>query len=83
MSAIRAQRKAKGQDSVEKDLDGDVEGVAIAFRQTVSSLVTLLPQESRHIIMRMLEPDPKLRAEWPEIWADRWVSSIVCQSDRN
>jgi serine/threonine protein kinase len=45
-------------------------------------LLRLLPRESRHIIGRMLEVDPKKRATMDEILADRWVStSQVCRQE--
>ncbi|KAH7039041.1 kinase domain-containing protein [Macrophomina phaseolina] len=43
-------------------------------------LLRLLPRESRHIIGRMLEIDPKKRATLEEIMEDKWVKSTpVCQ----
>lgn len=43
-------------------------------------LLRLLPRESRNIISRMLELDPKKRATLDEILADPWVdSSPVCR----
>ncbi|MCJ1405098.1 serine/threonine protein kinase [Xylographa trunciseda] len=44
----------------------------------VGSLLRQLPQESSHIIGRMLEPRPEDRARWPEILGDKWVSRIQC-----
>lgn len=42
-------------------------------------LLRLLPRESRHIIGRMLEVDPKKRATLEEIIEDKWVKhSQVC-----
>ncbi|KAB2578788.1 Hal protein kinase [Lasiodiplodia theobromae] len=43
-------------------------------------LLRLLPRESRHIIGRMLEIDPKKRATLEEIMDDKWVKATpVCQ----
>ncbi|KAK8160831.1 kinase domain-containing protein [Phyllosticta citrichinensis] len=43
-------------------------------------LLRLLPRESRHIIGRMLEIDPKRRATLEEILEDKWVKNTpVCQ----
>lgn len=43
-------------------------------------LLRLLPRESRHIIGRMLEIDPKKRATIAEMLEDPWVSATpVCQ----
>lgn len=43
-------------------------------------LLRLLPRESRHIIGRMLEIDPKKRATLEEILEDKWVKNTpVCQ----
>lgn len=45
-------------------------------------LLRLLPRESRHIIGRMLELDPKKRATMEEILEDRWVStSSICRQE--
>lgn len=45
-------------------------------------LLRLLPRESRHIIGRMLEIDPKKRATLPEILNDKWVlNSQVCSQE--
>ncbi|KAF2083256.1 Pkinase-domain-containing protein [Saccharata proteae CBS 121410] len=42
-------------------------------------LLRLLPRESRHIVGRMLEVDPKKRATMAEILEDKWVrTSPVC-----
>ena len=45
-------------------------------------LLRLLPRESRHIIGRMLEIDPKKRATLEEIMNDKWVqNSQVCSQE--
>ena len=45
-------------------------------------LLRLLPRESRHIIGRMLEVDPKNRATLQEIVLDPWVDSTpVCRQE--
>lgn len=45
-------------------------------------LLRLLPRESRHIIGRMLEVDPKKRATLDEIIEDKWVTgSLVCSQE--
>ncbi|EPE28377.1 Protein kinase-like (PK-like) [Glarea lozoyensis ATCC 20868] len=45
-------------------------------------LLRLLPRESRHIMSRMLEIDPKKRATMDEILNDPWVSgTIICYQD--
>lgn len=45
-------------------------------------LLRLLPRESRHIIGRMLEIDPKKRATLAEILNDKWVlNSQVCSQE--
>lgn len=47
-------------------------------------LLRLLPRETRHIIGRMLELDPKKRAEMDEILADPWVqNSLVCKQEED
>lgn len=43
-------------------------------------ILRLLPRESRHVIGRMLEIDPKKRAKMPEILEDVWVSNTsICR----
>lgn len=43
-------------------------------------ILRLLPRESRHVIGRMLEIDPKKRAKMSEILDDNWVSNtIICR----
>ncbi|CZS88644.1 related to protein kinase NPR1 [Rhynchosporium agropyri] len=43
-------------------------------------LLRLLPRESRHIMARMLEIDPKKRATMEEILADPWVAdTTICR----
>ncbi|KAF1955990.1 Pkinase-domain-containing protein [Byssothecium circinans] len=45
-------------------------------------LLRLLPRESRHIIGRMLEVDPKKRATLQEILDDKWVkNNSVCSQE--
>lgn len=43
-------------------------------------ILRLLPRESRHVIGRMLEIDPKKRAKMAEILEDTWVSNtVICR----
>lgn len=45
-------------------------------------LLRLLPRESRYIISRMLEIDPKKRATMAEILDDPWVSdTVICRQE--
>ena len=45
-------------------------------------LLRLLPRETRHIIGRMLEIDPRKRATMAEVLEDPWVAgSIICRQD--
>lgn len=45
-------------------------------------LLRLLPRETRHIIGRMLEIDPRKRATMTEILEDPWVNgTIICRQD--
>lgn len=53
------------------------------FRETVVSLLSLLPEASRRLVGKMLAPDPLMRAGWAEIWADEWVRGISCPMDKN
>lgn len=43
-------------------------------------ILRLLPRESRHVIGRMLEIDPKKRVKMGEILEDEWVSNaVICR----
>lgn len=43
-------------------------------------ILRLLPRESRHVIGRMLEIDPKKRAKMEEILEDGWVANtVICR----
>lgn len=43
-------------------------------------ILRLLPRESRHIISRMLDLDPKKRASMEEILQEPWVAdTVICQ----
>lgn len=43
-------------------------------------ILRLLPRESRHVIGRMLELDPKKRAKMSEILDDPWVANtVICR----
>jgi serine/threonine protein kinase len=45
-------------------------------------LLRLLPRESRHIIARMLEIDPRNRATLGDVLADDWVANtVICSQD--
>ena len=45
-------------------------------------LLRLLPRESRHIIGRMLEIDPKKRATLAEVLEDPWISETpICRQE--
>lgn len=47
-------------------------------------LLRLLPRETRHIVGRMLEIDPKKRATLDEIYEDKWVQgAMVCRQEEN
>ena len=47
-------------------------------------LLRLLPRETRHIIGRMLELDPKKRATLDDILADNWVqNALVCSQEED
>lgn len=61
-----------GNDSVQPTIKGPVR------------LLRLLPRETRNIIGRMLELDPKKRATMDEVLADQWVqNSLVCRQEEN
>jgi serine/threonine protein kinase len=45
-------------------------------------LLRLLPRETRHIIGRMLELDPRKRATMDDVLADPWVqNALVCRQE--
>jgi hypothetical protein len=45
-----------------------------AIKGSVSQLVELLPSHSRAMIGRMLEPEPRERANWTEILDSPWLN---------
>ncbi|KAI5807253.1 kinase-like domain-containing protein [Peziza echinospora] len=62
------------------------EGLPPAHRETELKgpfrLLRLLPRESRSIIGRMLELDPKKRATIDDVWRDPWIaSSQMCRQE--
>lgn len=63
------------------------EGAAAVTQQQIKGpmrLLRLLPRETRHIVGRMLELDPKKRATLDEILADPWVqNAYVCRQDES
>lgn len=47
-------------------------------------ILRLLPRESRHVIGRMLQIDPKKRAKMDEILQDVWVANtVICRQIEN
>ncbi|KAJ9644666.1 Nitrogen permease reactivator protein [Coniosporium tulheliwenetii] len=64
---------------------GTANGQQPQQQQTIKGpwrLLRLLPRETRHIIGRMLEIDPKRRATLEEILEDRWIAtSPVCRQE--
>lgn len=47
-------------------------------------ILRLLPRESRHIVHRMLDLDPKTRAKMDEILSESWVAdTVICQQLEN
>ena len=47
-------------------------------------ILRLLPRESRHVIGRMLQIDPKKRAKMDEILQDTWVANtVICRQVEN
>ncbi len=47
-------------------------------------ILRLLPRESRHVIGRMLEIDPKKRGKMEEILEDKWVANtVICRDKSN
>ncbi|KAL3427411.1 Serine/threonine-protein kinase oca2 [Phlyctema vagabunda] len=75
-----AQNTPKNGSSVEdseKKADAKPEVIKGPWR-----LLRLLPRESRHIIGRMLELDPRRRATMDEILSDPWVSGTpICREE--
>ena len=70
-SATQDDKKTNGERKTEAEKKPEV--IKGPFR-----LLRLLPKESRHIIGRMLEIDPRKRAKLPEIIADPWISGTDC-----
>lgn len=47
-------------------------------------ILRLLPRESRHIVHRMLDLDPKTRAKMDEILNESWIAdTVICQQLEN
>jgi serine/threonine protein kinase len=92
---IPSQPEATEQDKSEKD--GDKQGTASnnGTQQPATEekkvtirgpwrILRLLPRESRHVIGRMLQIDPKKRAKMDEILQDDWVANtIICRQVEN
>lgn len=70
-------RSGAPTDIAEKKPDAKPEVIKGPWR-----LLRLLPRESRHIIGRMLELDPKRRATMEEILVDPWITDTpICREE--
>lgn len=86
-------RTSEGAQSAPPTRNTQSDGVAPSSTTTSSSssqqvikgpwrLLRLLPRETRHIIGRMLEIDPKKRATLEEIHADPWMQRVpLCRQE--
>ncbi|KAI5804997.1 kinase-like domain-containing protein [Geopyxis carbonaria] len=73
-SKLSTEKKDNG--SASNPAPSQVQGSGQSPMKGANRLLRLLPRESRHIIGRMLELNPKKRATLEEIWADEWIQSI-------
>lgn len=76
----------EGQDSQQppytRSASSDADHLAEATVKGPWRLLRLLPRESRYIIGRMLDLDPKRRATLEEIHADKWAQGAsVCRQE--
>jgi serine/threonine protein kinase len=68
---------ANGSNGVAPEIEKKPEAIKGPWR-----LLRLLPRESRHIIGRMLEINPKNRATMDEILEDPWISGTkICRQE--
>lgn len=59
-----------------------VTGSGVTLPKGPNRLLRILPRESRSIIGRMLELDPKKRATLNDMWHDEWINSVdFCQQE--
>jgi len=90
-SAFRGREAAKSEEAKAETpktpstpgTDGNTTAPAPEKKEVVRGpwrILRLLPRESRHIIGRMLEIDPKKRAKMSEILDDPWVAdTVICR----
>lgn len=84
--------EGRGRSRPEQKDDGDTSQAASAAQPSSTSgekketirgpwrILRLLPRESRHIVSRMLDIDPKTRARMDEILQEPWVAdTVICQ----
>jgi serine/threonine protein kinase len=72
------------QESVSKTSTNSSDPNAAPTIKGPLRLLRLLPRETRHIIGRMLELDPKKRADMDEVLADPWVqNALVCRQEED
>lgn len=77
----KPQAPSTGTPYVIPDIDGTAEKKADVIKGPYR-LLRLLPRESRIIIGRMLEVDPKKRATLSEILDNRWVNdTVICRQE--
>lgn len=83
-STTSSQPKESAQKSAEKPTEKPAAPQQKIVIKGPWRLLRLLPHESRHIIGRMLELDPKKRADLEEIWQDEWIKKIhMCTLDKD
>jgi serine/threonine protein kinase len=75
-------RHQTGEHNEHRDSTSSASGQSPSVIKGPWRLLRLLPRESRHIIGRMLEVDPKKRATLEEIIEDKWVTgSEICSQE--
>lgn len=74
-----AEQHTEAQNSSRASTDGERKHEVI---KGPWRLLRLLPRESRHIIGRMLQIDPKNRAPLAEVLDDDWVANtVICRQE--
>jgi serine/threonine protein kinase len=80
-----SQDGAPPQDAQHANTRASVDGGATPKPEVIKGpwrLLRLLPRESRHVIGRMLEIDPRNRATLLEVLDDDWVAhTVICRQE--
>ncbi|KAJ0115325.1 hypothetical protein J7T55_012602 [Diaporthe amygdali] len=82
-SAQNGDRSSHRDEKPQQSSSGEASATTSEKKEVIRGpwrILRLLPRESRHVIGRMLEIDPKKRAKMEEILEDNWVSNtVICR----